>query len=36
MDITGWPVATIVRGTVVMRDDTVLGRPGGKLVKFIG
>jgi dihydroorotase len=36
MDITGWPVSTIVRGTVVMRDDTVLGSPSGKLVKFVG
>ena len=27
MDITGWPVATIVRGTVVMREDEVLGSP---------
>ena len=36
MDITGWPVATIVRGTVVMRDDTVVGEPTGKLVKFVG
>jgi dihydroorotase len=36
MDITGWPVSTIIRGTVVMRDDTVLGSPGGKLVRFIG
>ena len=36
MDITGWPVATIVRGKVVMRDDAVLGEPGGKLVKFVG
>jgi dihydroorotase len=34
MDITGWPVATIVRGNVVMRDDTVIGEPRGKLVKF--
>jgi dihydroorotase len=36
MDITGWPVATIVRGRTVMRDDEVLGEPGGKLVRFIG
>jgi dihydroorotase len=36
MDITGWPVSTIVRGTVVMRDDAVLGQPTGKLVKFVG
>jgi dihydroorotase len=36
MQITGWPVATIVRGQIVMRDDEVLGEPSGKLVKFIG
>jgi dihydroorotase len=36
MQITGWPVATIVRGQIVMRDDEVLGTPSGKLVKFIG
>ena len=36
MDITGWPVATIVRGNVVMREDEVLGAPAGKLVRFIG
>jgi dihydroorotase len=34
MDITGWPVATIVRGHVVMRDDEVLGTPRGRLVRF--
>ena len=36
MDITGWPVATIIRGNVVMRDDEVQGEPIGKLAKFIG
>ena len=36
MDITGWPVATIVRGNVVMRDDQVVGAPVGKMVKFAG
>lgn len=36
MDITGWPVATIIRGRTVMRDDEVLGTPVGKLVKFLG
>ena len=36
MDITGWPVATIVRGNVVMREDEVLGAPVGRLVKFVG
>jgi len=34
MEITGWPVATIIRGNVVMRDDEVLGEPSGKLVNF--
>lgn len=36
MQVTGWPVATIIRGQIVMRDDEVLGIPSGKLVKFIG
>lgn len=30
----GWPVGTIVRGHVVMRDDEVLGAPVGKPVAF--
>ncbi len=34
MDITGWPVATIVRGQTVMRDDEVLGQPVGRLVRY--
>ncbi|MGH7056522.1 MAG: dihydroorotase [Acetobacteraceae bacterium] len=32
--VKGWPVATIVRGRVVMREDRVLGEPSGKLVRF--
>jgi dihydroorotase len=36
MQVTGWPVATIIRGQIVMRDDEVLGAPSGKLVNFIG
>jgi dihydroorotase len=36
MDITGWPVATIIRGRPVMREDEVLGAPSGKLVAFAG
>lgn len=36
MDIVGWPVATIVRGKIVMRDDEIQGEPTGKLVKFRG
>ncbi|MGI4748771.1 MAG: dihydroorotase [Janthinobacterium lividum] len=34
MQVTGWPIATILRGTIVMRDDTVLGGPSGRLAKF--
>ncbi len=36
MDIAGWPVATIIRGNIVMRDDEALGQPTGKLVRFRG
>ena len=31
---TGWPVATIIRGRAVMREDEVLGAPIGKPVFF--
>ena len=34
MQVTGWPVGTIIRGQQVMRDDEVLGTPTGKLVAF--
>jgi dihydroorotase len=34
MRVIGWPMATIVRGQMVMRDDEVLGQPGGALVTF--
>jgi dihydroorotase len=34
MAITGWPVATILRGATVMREDEVLGEPRGRLVRF--
>ena len=32
--VTGWPVATVIRGRVVMREDEVLGEPAGRLVHF--
>lgn len=32
--VTGWPVATIVRGKAVMREDEVLGAPQGKTARF--
>jgi dihydroorotase len=34
MAVKGWPVATIVRGATVMREDEVLGRPIGRLARF--
>lgn len=35
MDVTGWPVATIIRGHVVMRDDQLVGTPIGDMVRFV-
>ncbi len=32
--VVGWPMATVVRGHVVMRDDAVVGAPVGRLVSF--
>ncbi len=32
--VTGWPIMTVVRGRVVMRDGAVLGAPEGALVTF--
>jgi dihydroorotase len=34
MRVTGWPVAVILRGKLVMRDDIVPDIPRGRLVKF--
>ena len=34
--VVGWPVMTVVRGHVVMREDEVLGAPVGRLVRFGG
>jgi dihydroorotase len=36
LEVTGWPVATIIRGRTVMRDDEVLGEPVGRLMRFGG
>ncbi|GJE49933.1 Dihydroorotase [Methylobacterium tardum] len=33
-DVVGWPIATIVRGHLVMHDDTILGAPIGNLARF--
>jgi dihydroorotase len=35
MTVTGWPVATVVRGRVVMRDGELVGPPIGDLVRFV-
>ena len=32
--VTGWPIATVVRGLVVMRNDELIGRPIGALARF--
>jgi dihydroorotase len=33
--VTGWPVATIIRGSIVMREDALLARPIGQPIRFI-
>jgi dihydroorotase len=34
MNVTGWPMMTIVRGRVVMRDGELIGSPIGEPVRF--
>ena len=34
MRVTGWPRATVVRGHIVMREDTLVGGPIGAPVRF--
>ena len=34
MTVTGWPIATIIRGRIVMRDDELQGTPAGVPVRF--
>ena len=34
VETTGWPVATILRGRVVMREGAVVERPSGRAVRF--
>ncbi len=34
MRVTGWPVATVIRGRMVMREDEVLGAPIGRVMRF--
>ena len=35
MRVTGWPMATIVRGNVVMRDGELVGTPVGAPMRFV-
>jgi dihydroorotase len=35
MEVTGWPVATVVRGYVVMRHGEAQGAPIGRPVRFL-
>jgi dihydroorotase len=34
MRVKGWPVATILRGNIVMREDEVISRPVGRRIQF--
>ena len=35
MEVTGWPVATVIRGNFVMRDGEIVQKGGGKPVRFL-
>ena len=35
MEVKGWPVATIIRGAVVMRDGEVIAPGRGKPMRFL-
>jgi dihydroorotase len=35
METVGWPVATILRGRIVMRDGVVVGDAGGQKLRFL-
>ena len=34
MKVKGWPVATILRGNVAMREGELIGTPAGQPVRF--
>lgn len=34
MTVTGWPMATVIRGSTVMRDGELIGDPLGRRVRF--
>jgi dihydroorotase len=35
LSVTGWPVATILRGRIVMREDELIGKPTGAPLRFL-
>jgi dihydroorotase len=35
MTVTGWPIHTVIRGEVVVRDEQLLGTPQGKPMRFL-
>lgn len=35
LTVTGWPIATVIGGRVVMRDGGLLGEPAGEAVRFL-
>jgi dihydroorotase len=36
LEVTGWPIMTVIRGSVVMRDGALLGQAAGRPVRFAG
>lgn len=34
MTVHGWPIATLIRGRIVMRDDNLIDTPAGKPMRF--
>lgn len=34
MNVTGWPVSTLLRGQIVMRDNEVTAKPAGRMLEF--
>jgi dihydroorotase len=35
LTVTGWPVHTVVRGQVVVRDEQLMGHPRGEMIRFL-
>jgi dihydroorotase len=35
MTVTGWPIHTVIRGEVVVRDEHLLGAPLGRAIRFL-